>query len=225
MGRGLRKTCLGLGGSAAQGGAGGGLRGSPGSVPRDWGWGGGGMGARLLQPLHREPGPEVGRLGGGPRLTQQCLGAGWESLILPGNDGGPCPCVSDIYRLRPPGPLPQAAVTLPNLPAHRGSPFILSEGCCRRGGSRLAGCPLKGHNGPKPLPHPGVICHPVGPEPTANRELGSGSHTLRRPRLAGGQGPGSSWSAPAWSCASAGSGSIFQCSVGWSNREAPNTVW
>lgn len=45
---------------------------------------------------------ELSRLGGGPRLTQQCLGAGWESLILPGNDGGPCPCVSDIYRLPPP---------------------------------------------------------------------------------------------------------------------------
>lgn len=47
------------------------------------------------------PAWEVGRLGGGPRLTQQCLGAGWESLILPGNDGGPRPCVSDR-------PLPQA---------------------------------------------------------------------------------------------------------------------
>lgn len=44
---------------------------------------------------------EVGRLGGGPRLTQQCLGAGWESLILPGNDGGPWPRVSDRHGLRP----------------------------------------------------------------------------------------------------------------------------
>lgn len=84
-----------------------GLQGSPGSVPRDWVVGGWEPGFRSLST--RSPGGglpdlDVGRLGGGPRLTQQCLGAGWESLILPGNDGGPCPCVSDIYRLGAPGP-------------------------------------------------------------------------------------------------------------------------
>ena len=87
------------------GGAGGGLQGSPGSVLRDsGGWGGrepglcsfstGSLGLGL-------PDLEIGRLGGGPRLTQQCLGAGWESLILPGKDGGPCPCVSGIFYSRP----------------------------------------------------------------------------------------------------------------------------
>lgn len=40
---------------------------------------------------------KVDWLGRGPRLTQQCLGAGWESLILPGNDGGPCPCVIGVH--------------------------------------------------------------------------------------------------------------------------------
>lgn len=54
VGRGLLKPCLDLSGSAAQGGAGGGLQASPGSVPRDAG--AGGMGASVLQPLHREPG-------------------------------------------------------------------------------------------------------------------------------------------------------------------------
>lgn len=38
----------------------------------------------------------------------------------------------------------------------------------------MAGCPLKGHNGPEPLPQPGVICHLVDPEPTADLELGIG---------------------------------------------------
>ena len=54
--------------------------------------------------------------GGGPRLTQQCLGAGWESLILPGNDGGPCLSASDVHRLR--GSLRTAAgVPTPKPPA------------------------------------------------------------------------------------------------------------
>lgn len=48
---------------------------------------------------------EVDWLGRGPRLTQQCLGAGWESLILPGNDGGPCPCVSVVHCFRPQAPV------------------------------------------------------------------------------------------------------------------------
>lgn len=59
-----------------------------------------------------------------------------------------------------------------------------------------------GHNGSKPLPQPGVICHLVDPEPTAHQELGIGSWTLQRPHLACGQGPCSNWSALAWSCVS-----------------------
>lgn len=54
VGRGLLKPRLGLSGSTAQGGAGGGLQASPGSVPREAG--AGGMGPRVLQPLHRESG-------------------------------------------------------------------------------------------------------------------------------------------------------------------------
>lgn len=42
----------------------------------------------------------MGGGGGGPRLTQQCLGAGWESLILPGNDGGPCLSTSQSHHLQ-----------------------------------------------------------------------------------------------------------------------------
>lgn len=116
------------------------------------------------------PDLEVGRLGGGPRLTQQCLGAGWESLILPGNDGGPCPCHRHPL---PQAPKPQpTAAPLLNLPTQPGIPFILCGGGCKRGGSWLAGCPLKGHNGSGPLPQPSVICHLVDPEPTADLELG-----------------------------------------------------
>lgn len=105
VGRGLLRLGLGRSGPTVQGGAGGRLQGSPGSVPQGRGSGGGELG---LCSLSRGslglglPDREVGRLGGGPRLTQQCLGAGWESLILPGNDGGPRPCVSDH-------PLPPAA--------------------------------------------------------------------------------------------------------------------
>lgn len=58
VGGGLLKLCLGRSGSTVQGGAGGRLQGSPGSVPRDAG-GGGGKGARVLQPLQREPGPRT----------------------------------------------------------------------------------------------------------------------------------------------------------------------
>lgn len=77
---------------------------------------------------------------------------------------------------------------------------------------------------PSPPPPPASgICHLVDPEPTAN--LGLGSHTLKRPHLACGQGPGNNGSAVAGSRVSAGSGSVFQHSVGWSNCEAPNTVW
>lgn len=111
-GPGLLKPCLGRSGPTVQGGAGGRLQGSPGSVPRDVeGRGGRELGFCSLSRGSlglRLPDREVGRLGGGPRLTQQCLGAAWESLILPGNDGGPRPCVSDHpfpgapSRLRPP---------------------------------------------------------------------------------------------------------------------------
>lgn len=95
-----------------------------------------------------------GRRGGGPRLTQQCLGAGWESLILPGNDGGPCLSASDVHGLT--GSLRTAAgVPTPKPPRPSpGGPLFLSGGCFKRGGSWLAGCPQKGHNGPSPSPNP-----------------------------------------------------------------------
>ena len=120
--------------------------GSPGSVPRDAGGGGGGLGLGLALDGWR---------GGGPRLTQQCLGAGWESLILPGNDGGPClrPATSTASG----APCAQLlASPLPNLPPppSPGGPFFLSGGYLERGGSWLAGCPQKGHSSPSPSPKP-----------------------------------------------------------------------
>lgn len=55
---------------------------------------------------------------------------------------------------------------LPNLPPHPGIHFILRGGGCKKGGSLLTGCPLKGHSGSEPLPQPRVICHLVAPEPS-----------------------------------------------------------
>lgn len=70
---------------------------------------------------------------------------------------------------------------------HTGKPIILSGGCCRRGGSRLAVCPLKGHNGPEPLPQSSATC-PVAPEPTVTLSLAL-APVFSRPHLACCQGP------------------------------------
>lgn len=72
----------------------------------------------------------------------------------------------------------------------------------------------------QPLLQPSVICHLLSPEPTANTELATGSWTLS------GQDPcGYQLVSCCLDSMLAGSGSIFQHSVGWSNCEAPNTVW
>lgn len=89
----------------------------------------------------------------------------------------------------------------------------------------LAGwLPTEGTQWPQPLPQPSEICHLEGLGPTAELEFRIGSKTFKRPQLVRRQGPWRDWPALAWMSVT-GSGSIFQHSVGWSNGEAPNTVW
>ncbi|KAK2504278.1 hypothetical protein MC885_014583 [Smutsia gigantea] len=86
-------------------------------------------------------------------------------------------------------PSPQApSLRLAAPPPHTpGKPIVLSGGCCRRGGFRLAGRPPKGHNGPEPLPQPSATC-PVAPEPPVTLSLAL-AHVFSRPHLACCQGP------------------------------------
>lgn len=121
-GRGLLKPCLGLSGSGVRVGLVAGCRAHPEVSPGTrvvGGWEPGFCSLSTWSLGLGLPDLEGGRLGGGPRLTQQCLGAGWESLILPGNDGGLCSCISDIHCLRPPGPSgnPPSQPSLHNLEA------------------------------------------------------------------------------------------------------------
>lgn len=121
--------------------------------PQGRGWWG--MGARVPQlpgSLGRGLPALSGWRGGGPRLTQQCLGAACESLILPGNDGGPCPCASDVHRLRPPAPR-WLRPPLPNVPTTPEAPS-LEQRVLQERWLWLAGCLRKGHNGPSPSPSP-----------------------------------------------------------------------
>lgn len=127
----------------------GGCWGSSGGVPQEAGLGGWGQGsaAGWLCPLRigsKGPCPRGSSMGGGPRLTQQCLGAGWESLILPGNDGGLRPCFGHLRRRRPQGPrwlcTPQAPRSGPE-----GAAKVLVLGWrAPRGGDTMA----------RPLPQP-----------------------------------------------------------------------
>ena len=55
--------------------------------------------------------------------------------------GAPCAQLLAFPTPKPPRPSP-------------GGPLFLSGGCFERGGSWLAGCPQKGHNGPSPSPNP-----------------------------------------------------------------------
>ena len=112
-----------------------------------------------------------GRRGGGPRLTQQCLGAGWESLILPGNDGGPCLSASDVHGLR--GSL-RTAVGVPHSQTSPPQPWRppLFEWRVLRERWLLAGwLPTEGTQWPQPLPQPSGICHLEDRGPTADLEF------------------------------------------------------
>ena len=162
MVRGLPKFCLGLSGSTTQGGAGGRCRLTRKCSPGTRVVGDGGLGLGLALD---------GRRGGGPRLTQQCLGAGWESLILPGNDGGPCLSASDVHGLR--GSL-RTAAGVPHSQTSPPQPWRppLFEWRVLRERWLLAGwLPTEGTQWPQPLPQPSGICHLEDRGPTADLEF------------------------------------------------------